>query len=700
MVRLRIHKNVIRLSLFLGITSWIALVVGNLIMQFAHSHQIASGVTHELRSIFLCLFLVSVFIYYRFITGRAERVNFIDLLWRVFATGLLATIVSLTIKLFYMLLGNSPLSLNPLLYNFFFHIRFGLFVAFIISTLMVWKQLILYQKSKRLIMMWRIFEYGLLISTAYTFLPAQSNYNLFLFVLVPLLILGIVLSANLKWVAYLDFRQKWKSITIMLAIAIFIIYYGIDLYNILDDSGDFQDRLPPELAILILNPFILAALGFTLIYSIFSLLVIIFNLPTSSVFEQKLEEIINFQRLSQSSQSGYDTGQVYDILLESAVKAVYADAGWIETVNDSTVHLLTRHITKERVEIFKKRLQANTDQPEIINPLPRPRLQKQDFEQRRRKHRILKLPEYRSVLWIPLIVKNNIVGTLVLLKEVSDGFNKEMVSIITTFASQASISVENFQLLNETLVNERYQEELKIANRVHRSLLPNKPISNDAFDVAAFSEAADQVGGDYYDQYQINDHKFIIIIGDVSGKGTSAAFNMSQMKGVFHSLAQLDLPPDTFLAYANGALGRCMEKTSFITASFFVVDTQKRTISFARAGHTPTLYYDAKKKAASYLEIRGLGLGIIRNNKFNQYIEVNERAYDSGDIVVLYTDGITEATNEQSEEFGFDRLREVIEKSPEQSPKILQKNLIEELYAFCNHRPLDDDYTALIIKFK
>ncbi|MEQ9443142.1 MAG: SpoIIE family protein phosphatase [Cyclobacteriaceae bacterium] len=691
---MRLHKNVIRLSLFLGIISWVALVAGNLMMQFAHSHKMASGVTHELRAIFLCLFLVSVFVYYRFITGRAERVNFIDLLWRVFATGLLATIVSLTIRLFYALLGNSPLSSNDLLYNFFFHIRFGLFAPFIISTLMVWKQLILYQKSKRLILFWRIFEYSLLGSIAFSFLPFQGISDVFLAVLVPLLILGIILSANLKWIAYLDFKQKWKSITITLAIAIFLIYYSLELYR------DPEDQLQIALYVLIYNPFIFAALGFTLVYSVFSLLVIIFNLPTSSVFEQKLEEVINFQRLSQSSQYGHDTSQVYEILLESSTKAVYADAGWVETSDNSSTQLLTKHISRERIEIFKKRLQANTDQPEIINPLPRPRLQRQDYEQRQRRHRILKLPEYRSVLWIPLVVKNTIVGTLVLLKEVSDGFNKEMVSIITTFASQASISVENFQLLNETLVNERYQEELKIANRVHRSLLPNKPISNDAFDVAAFSEAADQVGGDYYDQYQINEHKFIIIIGDVSGKGTSAAFNMSQMKGVFHSLAQLDLPPDTFLAYANGALGRCMEKTSFITASFFVVDTRQQTISFARAGHTPTLYYDAKKKEASYLEIRGLGLGIIRNDKFNQYIEVNEKHYQPGDIVVLYTDGITEATNQEKEEFGYDRLQKVIASNATESPTVLQKKLIEELYSFCNHEPLNDDYTALIIKFK
>ncbi|MEM9830132.1 MAG: GAF domain-containing SpoIIE family protein phosphatase [Bacteroidota bacterium] len=694
MVKLRIHKNVIRLSLFLGIISWIGLVTTDIFIQFAQSHNVPSGFKSEFTYIFLTLFLVSVAVYYRFITGQAERINFIDLLWRVFATGLFATIISLAIYLFYELLGQGSLASKSLLRSFFFHIRLGLFAAFILSTFMVWKQLILYQKTKRLILLWQIFEYSLLASIIFVFFPGRGDWATLAIILIPLLLLGLILSINLKWIAYLDFRQKWKSISIMLAIAIFIIFYIQQLLyqiTVLEDSERLRG--------FILNPFIIATTGFVLIYSIFSLLVIIFNLPTSSVFEQKLEEIINFQRLSQSSQSEYNTSQIYNILLESAAKAVIADAGWIEVTHNGNPRLLTKSITQDQVDNFKKRLQANTDQPEIIDPLHRPRLQRQDFEQRQRRYRLLSLPEYRSVLWVPLVVKNTIVGNLVLVKEVSDGFNKEMISIITTFASQASISVENFQLMNETLVNERYQEELKIANRVHRSLLPDKPIANDAFDISAFSESADQVGGDYYDQYQIDDHKFIIIIGDVSGKGTSAAFNMSQMKGVFHSLAQLDLPPDKFLAYANSALGRCMEKTSFITASFFVVNTQTRTLSFARAGHTPTLYYSDKTKQACYLETKGLGLGIIRNDKFDQYIEVSEKHYQRGDIILLYTDGITEATNEENEEFGYDRLKEVITNNANESSGVLQKKLIEELYKFCNHRPLYDDYTALIMKF-
>jgi serine phosphatase RsbU (regulator of sigma subunit) len=691
---MRYHKNVIRFTLFLGIISWLSLVVIDLTLLFSDINNMRSGIPAELRLVLLDLFFVALFFYYRYITGRAERVNFIDLLWRVFATGLLATIVSLTIFLFYNLLGDSQLAENPFLKNFFYHINIGLVTAFLTSTLMVWKQLILYQKSKRLIRLWLLFEYALLGSILINFFPQDTFNTMYSVVLTLLLLLGLVLSANLKWVAYLDFKQKWKSIIIMLAIAIFLIYFFSALYYY---SQRESLLLPVDVLAL---AYILALFGFTFVYSLFSLLVILFNLPTSSVFEQKLEEVINFQRLSQSTQAGYKIDQVFEILLESSVKAVYADAAWVEVKDEDHHLLLTKGIDKDKVDLLKDQLETSASHADGSRGISNTRLTRKDYRTNRKKHQMLKLPEYKSVLWIPLVVKNKTIGTLVILKEVADGFNKEMVSIIGTFASQACISVENFQLLSETIENERYKEELEIANRVHQSLLPKEPVSNDTFEIAAFSEAADQVGGDYYDIYQINSHKFIIIIGDVSGKGTSAAFNMSQMKGVFHSLAQLDLSPDQFLAYANSALGRCLEKTSFITASFFVVDTQKATIEFARAGHCPTLYYNAADKKAAFLENQGLGLGIIRNEKFNDYIEVTKVNYSPGDIVLLYTDGITEASNRAHEQFGYERLRCFVEANALHEPKAIQDSLLQDIFDFCNGKVLDDDYTALIIKFK
>ncbi|HND42838.1 MAG TPA: SpoIIE family protein phosphatase, partial [Cyclobacteriaceae bacterium] len=311
----------------------------------------------------------------------------------------------------------------------------------------------------------------------------------------------------------------------------------------------------------------------------------------------------------------------------------------------------------------------------------------------------LKGSRFRSILAFPIYVKGENIGTLALLKELPDGFNKEMTKIVSTFANQAGISIENFRLLEEALQGERYKEELKIAKTVQKSLLPQVLEQDAQFEIAAFSESADEVGGDYYDTLRINQHETSLIIADVSGKGTTAAFHMSQMKGIFHSLAQDCIEPDEFMARANKALVYCLERGSFISAIFFLINTGNKTVRYARAGHCPVLYYSAATGKAEYFKDKGVALGMVRNNSYKNFIEAKEFAYQPGDIMVLYTDGITEAKSAKGEEFGYDRLASVLMDVKEQSSREIQEYLIKKLYEFSGTDNINDDYTTMIVKF-
>ena len=234
---------------------------------------------------------------------------------------------------------------------------------------------------------------------------------------------------------------------------------------------------------------------------------------------------------------------------------------------------------------------------------------------------------------------------------------------------------------------------------VQRALLPKQLEHDDRFEIHGFTRAAQEVGGDYYDTFRLGEHRFAVVIGDVSGKGTSAAFHMSQMKGIFQSLAQLGLPAKDFLIKANAALSNCLEKSSFITLSYFIIDTEKRSLEFARAGHCPTLYYSKKENQSKFFQNKGLGLGILRNERYAEYVHVNRMPFEKGDIVVLYTDGISEAANEENEEFGDDRLSNLLDQNSHYAPAIIQKEIISKLYKFCGHKDLNDDYTLVAIKF-
>lgn len=683
-------KALTRLLFFLSGLTWVALLFTDLSLVFSVKTNIQPDIPARLPALFFNLFLVALYYYYKFKIDKDELLNFVDLLWRVFATGLVVTVISLLLRLIEYMPGTTKLTSLFLYMEASYIINLGLISGFLMASFTVWKRLILYQKSKWLLRLFTFFEWGLLITLIYNSIELPGLEWLYDVLLAIMVVTGLILSANMKWVAYLNFRQKWTSLLLLL-LAIFYVMYlfytansqAISTYG--ETKGFVDHRF---------HVFFLALFIFVTMYSAFSFLVILFNLPTTSVFEQKLEEVVNFQRISQSIQTEQSEESVYNILLETSVSTVFADAAWLEIkINEKDHRLFTYRITDKEAS-------------DIINHLRKEHVtgvldQSQDRTKNLSRHlSSLRTSRFRSVLAFPIYVKGENIGTLALVKELADGFNKEMTKIVSTFANQAGISIENFRLLEEALQSERYKEELKIAKTVQKSLLPQVLEQDNDFEMVAFSESADEVGGDYYDTLRVSEYQSSLIIADVSGKGTTAAFHMSQMKGIFHSLAQNCIEPNEFMVRSNNALAHCLERGSFISATFFIINTRDKKISYSRAGHCPLLYYRAKEDSIEYLKDKGVALGMVRNNGYHKFIEANSFTYEPGDIMILYTDGITEAKNSKSEEFGYEYLRELVMQVKTASPKEIQEHLINRLYEFTGTENINDDYTTMIVKFK
>ncbi|UCS94109.1 SpoIIE family protein phosphatase [Echinicola marina] len=678
--------NIGKITLLVTILTWLGMLFVDLLRLFGTINQMNLGIAPEITWSLEIMFFILIYIFISRSLAQNENNNFIQLIWRGASTGLMALGTGLLIQLFYYSLNNTRLSRDPLLANFFYHVNFGMTTIFLISCTLLWKHLILYQKNKNVVQQWQIYEVMLTVSMFFIYFNQNSFDFTFLFGLLFLLIFSIIISVNLKWIPYLTFKDKWKSILFFAIIIISCLGLFLQMLSY-SEKGFILVNLTDNL-------FLLGLFGFVFIYALFSFLVTLFNLPTSSVFEQKLTEAINFQKLSQSIQPGQSESQVLDILMDSCMSAAYVDAAWLE-VKDENNHFQTLHqrfITNKDRKDIKEMLEKNKPFSDYLKDN-----QQIDLEHI---HGPLDHEIFNSVLIIPIRANKELLGNIFLLKEVKNGFNKEMLNIISTFVGQASISVENHRLLNEAIRNERYKEELKIAQRVQRSLLPSELHHNESFNIVGFSEAADEVGGDYYETYQFNQHRFALIIGDVSGKGTSAAFNMAQMKGIFHSLAQLDLSPKEFLTRANSALSKCLAKNHFITTTYYILDTDKHEITFSRAGHCPTLYYKSEQGKSTYLKVEGLGLGIVRSEKFGKYLKEKTINYQKGDVLVMYTDGIIEAKNQDGEEFGYDRLRQILDISHKKTPNEIKEKIIDEVYSFVGASCLtDDDYSLLVVKF-
>lgn len=679
-----------KIYILLSIMSWFALLFVDLVRIFGEINQMEGVINREITWILEIIFFILLYLFFNDSINKKENSNFLNLIWRAASTGLIATGTSFLIIYFYQILQDTRLSDDPLLRNFFYHVNFALTAIFLISTALLWKHLILYQKNKAVVQQWQAYEVILLISMFFVLINQESfNYG-FMFGLIFLIIYGIILSVNLKWIPYLTFREKWKSILFLAIIVSCTIYLLVQLVSYTQKNVHFVNLSE--------NLFLLGLFAFVLIYAVFSFLVTLFNLPTSSVFEQKLTEAISFQKLSQSIQPGENEDQVLDILMDSCMSAAYVDAAWLELHADEE--------DRRTGTVLYQKFISNAERQEIMGLLKKTEpfsgyLKSQTDARIEYLYGKIAHEIYQSVLIIPVRANKKILGDMFLLKEVKDGFNKEMINIISTFVGQTSISIENYRLLNQAIKNERYREELEIAQRVQRSLLPSALHHNKCFEIDGFSAAADEVGGDYYETFRFDKDNFALIIGDVSGKGTSAAFNMSQMKGVFHSLVQLNFSPKVFLSKANSALSRCLEKNNFITTTYYTVNTKEKVIHFARAGHCPTLYFDRKMGDSRFLDIKGMGLGIVRNDTFDQYLEEGTLVYHTGDVLVMYTDGIVEAKNAKGEEFGYENLRMLLGNFHELPAREIRLKIIEEVYSFVGKETLpDDDYSLLVIKFK
>ena len=644
-------------------------------------------------------FVLGVFMHYRYEPSPLEGQAFVRVLRQLFKGPGLLALACVALHLLERLVQNQPgPGSNGLFYTSIYTLNLGLFVVFLARTNYAWRALVLFRSTPRLQGQWTLFELLLGATLLFRLLGANPPDYLGVPVLLGLGLFGIYLSGHQKWVAYLSQRDKWSAVVLqaglLLGMLVFVQYFRLM-------QADSRLIAPqPQRDFLLLTAFSAA------FYALMGLFVTLFNIPVSDIIEQRRNEIQRLQRLTQIIQRGQTSTEVYRILLESAVETVQADAAWldldpgnagVETADATHYH----NLSPAQADALRSLLRSHDLAKDqfITNDLNL-RAGFAGYPQ-----------QFRSLLQLPLRGLQFEYGTLHLLKVEPHTFDREDLSILQTFTSQAVLSIENLELVRTSLQNQRTQEELKIASQVQESLIPKNLPTDNWFEISSHSLAAKEVGGDFYDFLHLPGRRLAVIIGDVSGKGVTAAFHMAQMKGIFHSLMQENplaknerdkFPvPSRFMAQANTALIHCLEKSSFITSSLYIIDYEQGGFVFARAGHCHTLYYHALREEVFYFQSTGLGLGIIRNEHYEKHIKNQFYDYGPGDVMVIYTDGIVEARGGNgTDEYGEDRLKLRLEESYFQEAEDIKSFILADLNGFTHGHPIHDDQTLLVIKFK
>lgn len=637
-------------------------------------------------------YIVLSALFFRSFHAIEKPLNFNNAIWSAFYFSTIVFITTMVnTQILRMSKDGSIVSYTPELIDFLNNIAIGLIILFATNIAYTYKRMILFQKNNITEKVWKIFELMILTAIVFNFVHVPITHIVSMVMLGGFLVLTFFLATRMPWVAYLSYTQKWRNLLYLFLILCILISFTVYLYS---ESNQFHAENQQQFIVLdaFQKPIYMDVLMFIFSYTISSLLVLAFNLPTTSVFEQKFSEVISFQKLSEAIHTSQDLNDVYDTFLELSTLTTLSEGSWLEIVDENRAYqkFLNHEIEKDGIEELIKLLRLNkyrvNEELTYIKDI-----------QNLKGSESLSNQKIRSALFVPLFYKDKYMGLLGLVKNIPNAYSTELVDTIESLSRQATISIYNSRLMKHVIETERYKEEISIARKVKQRLLPRLSDRVGDLEVSVFSNSADEVGGDYYDYHQ-SGNKLTFILADVVGHGTSAAFNMAQLKGIFKSLSIQDLPLKELALLMNDAIHVCVDKKSFITLSLCEIDLVSLKAEILRAGHCPTLVGCNDKCSFLDEDTKTLGMGMVASDKYVRFLETREVHLKQDDFLLLYTDGIIEARNNDNDFFDEDKLLKSVEGMTHSSANELTEKIITDLHSFMANSTIEDDYSTITIK--
>lgn len=304
-----------------------------------------------------------------------------------------------------------------------------------------------------------------------------------------------------------------------------------------------------------------------------------------------------------------------------------------------------------------------------------------------------------SALLSPLRHAGKDLGVLVVARRHTDGpFTANDFSIFRSAAEQSSFALGNARIYREAHEKRAMESELRNAREVQRVLLPQDDPVISGFRISGTNLPARIISGDYYDYIDLGNQKFGIAIADVSGKGVPAGLLMAMCRSSLRSVAPGEISPSKVLAAVNRQLFPDIREDMFISMSYSILDEKDGTLTHARAGHDPALWFHRESGNIEELRSPGLALGIDSGKVFERVTRDQFVELKSGDCMLLYTDGVRESVNERDEEYGMERMSTVFRSAAPLGSEMVLTRIQEELSQFTGEGPQMDDITLVVIE--
>ncbi len=582
---------------------------------------------------------------------------------------------------------------------------FGTTSLFILLTL---RDIIMSKRKKETKRNFRFFLVLLLTTIAITVPYRPFESDLLIAVSFGLTVGAILLNSfRLSWIVYLSKREK--LLTMAFSFILFALYVPIYVASV-DDSSVIAQSLTYysrqlSTAVAAMDLFAAIYFGMTFVSTLF-------HLPTAEAYDRKSIEVLSLHNLGKLVTRVFDFNELVDLVTKMTLEVCEAESAWLEVIPRDAAQArghdraapappAFRTVALQNISIGEieeitgmndgslRRLVIDGRKPVVID---------QVREDGRTRHIRNIGKKIHSMVIVPLVSHDDVIGVLYATKTMDFGFDREDADVISAFADQVTIALENSRLIEKSLERERLMREMLLAQEMQRKLLPQELPSLPEIEIEALSTPAFEVGGDYYDFTMLDDDHLGVIVGDVSGKGVSAALFMAEMKGIFQALSKLHRSPREFLSQAHAALLGTMDKRTFISLIYSIINIRTGTMRVARAGHCPMILLS--KDGTRLIKPTGLGVGMGSKEFFARTITEDEIRLCDGDIAVYYTDGITEARPEGGEEFGYERLEEVIARSGRKSALDMRDDIVRAVDIHMHHRPPEDDLTIVVLKWK
>lgn len=378
--------------------------------------------------------------------------------------------------------------------------------------------------------------------------------------------------------------------------------------------------------------------------------------------------------------------ELFQLILDLSIEAVGGERGVLMTLEDE-------RLTVQAVRGQEFRI-STTVRDRVIENRESVLVRDTSLDDMFREQRSIVQQKIHTMMAAPLQTKDRVIGLIeVDSQSLVQRFENEDLELLTILANIAAIRIEQERLALIEVAERMLARELKQAASIQRRLLPAKAPEVPGFDLAGYNAACRTVGGDYYDFFVYPDGRLGFVVGDVAGKGMPAALLMTSLKGGVQVLAEVPDDLGRLVGRMNRVVSANFPPNRFVSLFFGVLDPRTTELTYCNAGHNPPLLCRAGGRA-EMLEGGGGILGIMPDAAY----EARRCRVDTGDVLVLYSDGVTEAESAQGEEFGVERLATVIQSEAGKSAKDLIARTTAEIGRFTGGAPAADDVTLVVIR--